>query len=53
MDPRGSVPHRGRSTDMWIAAVALSNDIPVATRDVKDYADFVEHHSLDLVNPQS
>jgi hypothetical protein len=39
--------------DMWIAAVALSNDIPVATRNVKDYSDFVELHGLDLVNPQS
>jgi predicted nucleic acid-binding protein len=52
----GAAQRRGRPrpvNDMWIAAVALSNDIPVATRNIKDYSDFVEHHSLDLLNPQS
>lgn len=51
----GAAQQRGRPrpvNDMWIAAVALSNDIPVATRNVKDYSDFVEHHGLDLVNPR-
>jgi predicted nucleic acid-binding protein len=35
--------------DMWIAAVCLSDDLPLATRNVKDYADFAEHHGLRLV----
>ena len=44
---------RGRKrpvNDMWIAAVALANDVPLATRNVKDYADFVDHHGLTLVH---
>ena len=43
---------RGRKrpvNDMWIAAVSLANDIPLATRNVKDYADFAEHHGLVLL----
>jgi toxin FitB len=42
---------RGRPrpvNDMWIAAVAIANDIPLATRNVKDYLDFAEYHGLDL-----
>jgi predicted nucleic acid-binding protein len=34
--------------DMWIAAVCLTYDLPLATRNVKDFADFVEHHGLVL-----
>ena len=44
--------HRGRPrpvNDMWIAAVSLAHGIPLATRNVKDYADFVEHHGLVLL----
>ena len=43
---------RGRPrpvNDMWIAAVCLSHGLPLATRIVKDYADFAEHHGLRLV----
>jgi predicted nucleic acid-binding protein len=45
---------RGRPrpvNDMWIAAVSLANGLPLATRNVKDYQDFVEHHGLALVTP--
>lgn len=41
---------RGRPrpvNDMWIAAVSIANDIPLATRNLKDYLDF-ERHGLDL-----
>jgi predicted nucleic acid-binding protein len=44
--------HRGRPrpvNDMWIAAVSLAHGIPLATRNVKDYTDFVEHHGLVLL----
>lgn len=43
---------RGQPTpanDTWIAAVCLSYGLPLATRNVKDYAAFVEHHGLVLV----
>jgi predicted nucleic acid-binding protein len=43
---------RGRPrpvNDMWIAAVSLAHQIPLATRNVKDYADFAEHHGLVLL----
>jgi predicted nucleic acid-binding protein len=43
---------RGRKrpvNDTWIAAVSLANRIPLATRNVKDYADFAEHHGLVLI----
>ena len=42
---------RGRArpvNDMWIAAVCLSNGLPLATRNLKDFADFAEHHRLVL-----
>ena len=34
---------------MWIAAVAVANDMPLATRNIKDYAEFVDYHGLTLV----
>jgi len=43
---------RGRprpQNDMWIAAVCLTYDIPLATLNLKDYADFVTYHGLQLV----
>ena len=43
--------HRGRPrpvNDMWIAAVSLAHGIPLATRNVKDYTDFAQHHGLVL-----
>jgi predicted nucleic acid-binding protein len=42
---------RGRPrpvNDMRVAACCLAEDVPLATRNVKDYADFVEHHGLRL-----
>lgn len=43
---------RGRprpNNDAWIAAVCLHYDWPLATLNVRDYADFVEHEGLRLV----
>ena len=48
----GAAQRRGRPqpvNDMWIAAVSLTHRLPLATRNVKDYAAFVEHHGLQLV----
>lgn len=42
---------RGRprpANDMWIAACCLAEDVPLATGNVKDYADFAAHHGLRL-----
>jgi predicted nucleic acid-binding protein len=42
---------RGRPrpvNDMWIAAVCLTHGLPLATRNVKDFADFAEYHGLVL-----
>jgi hypothetical protein len=44
---------RGRprpQNDMWIAASCLTYGLPLATLNVKDYLDFVEHHGLELVS---
>jgi toxin FitB len=44
--------HRGRTppqNDTWIAACCLVEDLPLATRNVKDYVGFVEHDGLALV----
>jgi predicted nucleic acid-binding protein len=43
---------RGRTSpanDTWIAAVCLVEGLPLATRNVKDFAPFAEHHGLVLV----
>ena len=43
---------RGRShpiNDTWIAACCLTDGLPLATLNTKDYADFAEHHGLTLV----
>lgn len=40
---------RGRprpTNDSWVAACCLAYDLPLATRNVKDYEDFVEHEGL-------
>jgi predicted nucleic acid-binding protein len=42
---------RGRprpANDMWVAACCIAENTPLATRNVKDFADFVEHHGLRL-----
>jgi toxin FitB len=46
---------RGRprpANDMWIAACCLAEGTPLAARNVKDYADFAEHHGLRLALAQ-
>ena len=43
---------RGRPrpiNDMWIAACCLVADLPLATLNIKDFADFAEHEGLRLV----
>jgi predicted nucleic acid-binding protein len=35
--------------DAWIAAACLTEGLPLATLNTKDYVDFVEHHGLALV----
>ena len=43
---------RGRprpQNDMWVAAVALTYGLPLATLNVKDHEDFAEYHGLRLV----
>lgn len=42
---------RGRprpANDMWVASCCLAENTSLATRNVKDYADFAEHHGLRL-----
>jgi predicted nucleic acid-binding protein len=46
---------RGRPrpiNDMWIAACCLTHDLPLATFNVKDYLDFVDHHGLRLLTSE-
>jgi predicted nucleic acid-binding protein len=43
---------RGRprpANDSWIAACCLVRELPLATFNIKDYADFAEHEGLELV----
>ena len=43
---------RGRPSpdnDTWIAACCLALQLPLATRNVKDFADFVTHEGLRLI----
>ena len=42
---------RGRpmaDNDTWIAACCISRGLPLATRNVRHFADFAEHHGLVL-----
>ena len=44
---------RGRprpANDSWIAACCLVRELPLATFNIKDYADFAEHEGLQLVH---
>jgi predicted nucleic acid-binding protein len=46
---------RGRkrpANDMWIAACCLTEGLPLATRNVKDFADFADNHGLTILGPQ-
>jgi toxin FitB len=43
---------RGRPrpvNDTWIAACCLAYDLPLATLNIKDFADFAEHDGLTLI----
>ena len=43
---------RGRSrptNDSWIAACCLVRELPLATLNIKDFADFAEHEGLQLI----
>jgi toxin FitB len=43
---------RGRPrpiNDTWIAACCLARELPLATLNTKDYADFAEHEGLELI----
>jgi toxin FitB len=45
---------RGRPrpvNDTWIAACCIAYGLPLATLNVKDFADFAEHDGLALVRP--
>ena len=44
---------RGRprpANDSWIAACCLVREFPLATFNIKDYADFAEHEGLQIVH---
>lgn len=44
---------RGRArpqNDTWIAAACLVYDVPLATLNVKDFADFGDHEGLELIS---
>jgi predicted nucleic acid-binding protein len=44
---------RGRPrpvNDAWITACCLARELPLATSNIKDYADFGEHEGLELVH---
>lgn len=37
------------TNDSWIAACCLAYDLPLATRNVKDFDDFAEHEGLHIL----
>ena len=44
---------RGRprpANDSWIAACCLVRELPLATFNTKDFADFAEHEGLELIH---
>jgi predicted nucleic acid-binding protein len=50
--PSAAADRRGRprpQNDLWIAACCLAEGLPLATRNVKDHEDIVEHHGLVLI----
>lgn len=45
---------RGRPrpvNDTWIAACCIAYGLPIATLNIKDFADFAEHDGLSLIRP--
>lgn len=52
---QGRAQQRGRPrpvNDTWIAACCLVYGLPLATRNLKDFTDFVENDRLELVGPE-
>ncbi|NYI05216.1 hypothetical protein [Allostreptomyces psammosilenae] len=43
---------RGPINDMWIAACAITYDLPLATLNFKDYDDFQAHHGLRILGAE-
>jgi toxin FitB len=41
--------HARPANDSWVAACCLVRGLPLATFNIKDYADFAEHEGLELV----
>jgi predicted nucleic acid-binding protein len=49
---QGNAQVRGRPrpvNDSWIAACCIARDLPLATLNTKDYADFAQDESLQLL----
>ena len=49
---QGYAQLRGRPrpvNDTWIAACGLTRELPLATLNLKDFADFAEHEGLELI----
>ena len=46
MAPASRIPAQN---DTWIAACCLSDDLPLATLNITDFADFAEHEGLTLI----
>lgn len=47
-----AVTKRGRPrpvNDTWVAACCLAYGVPLATLNVTDFADFTQHHGLELI----
>lgn len=42
----------GPQNDSWIAATCLTYDLPLATRNVKDYQGFADHNGLRLITAE-
>jgi hypothetical protein len=52
---QGNAYLRGRPrpvNDSWIAACCLANDVPLATFNTKDFADYAEHDGLRLIGTE-
>jgi predicted nucleic acid-binding protein len=49
--PPGARPATGPTShnDTWIAACCLTDNLPLATLNTKDFADFAEHDGLTLI----
>jgi hypothetical protein len=37
---------------MWNAVRCIAAGLPLATLNIKDYQDFVDHHGLELISPR-